>query len=76
VSLLQPTEEDDAFAAGHAKAGWNKAVRRCMRLRRLLEQARPTVTNARLAADIDVALKQTLYDESDAFPAGAWDKES
>lgn len=65
-----------AFAAGHAEGWWNKAVRRCMRLRRLLEQARPTVTNASLAADINAALKQTFYDESDAFPAGAWDKES
>jgi hypothetical protein len=69
MSLLHPDEDDAAFAAGHAAAGWNKAVNRCMRLRRLLERAKVHVSDARLARDIDAALEKTFYDESEDSPS-------
>ena len=75
---------DDAFALGHAQAvaqimnarGWNKAVRRCVKLRALLERARPTVTDKALATEIDAALARTFYDEPHDFPEPGWDEKS
>lgn len=74
MSLLHPTEEDNALAAGHASAGWNKAIRRCMRLRQLLERARKFELAPAVNEDIDAALKTTFYDESEAFPPSGWEK--
>lgn len=81
MGLLHPSDDDDAFALGHAQAGWNKAVRRCVKLRALLERARPTVTDKALATEIDAALARTaqwkrLYDEPHDFPEPGWDKKA
>lgn len=76
MGLLHPTEEDHAFSCGHAEIGWNKAIHRCMRLRRLLEAARRSVTDPSLASNIDAALKQSFYDEPGSFPPSGWEKSS
>jgi hypothetical protein len=76
MSLLHPTDDDEAFAAANTAAGWNKAVRRCMVLRLLVRRARLEVKDPVLAADIDRALARTFYDESEAFPPSGWDKET
>jgi hypothetical protein len=74
MGLLHPSDDDDAFALGHAQAGWNKAVRRCVKLRALLERARPTVTDKALSTEIDAALARTFSDEPHDFPEPGWDK--
>jgi hypothetical protein len=76
MSLLHPTDEDNAFADGHAKTGWNKAIRRAMRLRKLLERARSDVKDNILAVEIDTALSKTFYDESDEFPPTGWERKT
>jgi hypothetical protein len=76
MGLLHPSDDDDAFALGHAQAGWNKAVRRCVKLRALLERARPTVTDKALATEIDAALARTFYDEPHDFPEPGWYKKA
>jgi len=75
MSQLHPTSDDYEFSEAHANAGWNKAVRRCMRLRALLERVRSGGDGA-LDVDIDAALKQTAYEESDAFPPSGWESKS
>ena len=74
MGLLHHNEDDDGFAAGNAQAGWNKAVRRCNRLRELLEKARSTVTDPKLAAEVDAALAKSFYDESEEYPTGMLSK--
>jgi hypothetical protein len=79
MSLLHPDDFDYAMAEGHANAGWNKAVRRCMRLRALLEKAKSIVAGFEdpsysLAREIDEALSETFYDESDKEPENWTDK--
>jgi hypothetical protein len=67
----------DPECCGNTEAGWNKAVRRCMRLRRLLERVRRSRTVSKaLATDIDAALKETFYDESEEHPPAGWDEKS
>ncbi len=71
--------EVHTLAAGHAEAGWNKAVRRCMRLRKLLQRARSAVVfggNEELTKEIDTALEQTFQDESEAFPPSGWENKT
>jgi hypothetical protein len=73
---LSPSWDDADFAAGNARVGWNKAVRRCMRLRALLIRARAEVLDPVLIGEIDTALKGSFYGESDEFPPSGWDKET
>jgi len=66
MSLLHPNEDDLAFDAANTQLGWNKAIRRCMRLRSLLEAARDRMhvdPTSEIAIEIDRALSQTFYDE-------------
>ena len=54
-----------------------KAVRRCMRLRKLLERARAEMApNTVLAVAIDIAMNQTFYDEPGSPPPSGWEKET
>ena len=66
----------DDFARGGMEAGWNQAVRRCMRLRVLLIRARAEVLDPVLIGEIDTALKSSHHGESEEFPLSGWDKET
>lgn len=76
MSQLHPNEDDDAFASNHTHAGWNKAVRRCMKLRALLYKIREgqTLLSSELRAEIDAMLEKNFYAESEEFPPPGWDK--
>ena len=78
MGILNPSADDADFEAANTKVGWNKAVRRCMRLRGLLERAllaiEPTPGNGILISEIEETLKKSFYDEPPEFPTRNWEK--
>lgn len=68
MSLLHPSDDDDAFAAGHADSGHRMSLNRIWRLTALLKEARhqtsPWMSHS-LVAEIDALLATTHYDEPD-----------
>lgn len=69
MSQLHPTEEDNAFALGHADGGLRKALRRIERLEGLLRRAREALPSGSLEKEIGKAIAMTYYEEEDD---GTW----
>jgi len=65
MSQLHPTEEDDAFAAGHADTGLRKALRHVLNVKAILVECLPYLPSD-LRARVETILARSHYDESDA----------
>lgn len=64
MSLLHQTDEDDAFASGHADAGLRKALRHIARTKAVLVECLPYLPPA-LKARAEAILRASHYDEVD-----------
>lgn len=64
MSLLHPTEEDDAFAAGHADAGLRKALRHIEATKEVLLACLPFLSQE-LRARAEAILRRSHYNEED-----------
>lgn len=64
MSLLHPTEEDDAWSASHADAGLRKALKHICRLKDILSAALPILPTETRNQAI-VALRMDHREETD-----------